>query len=98
MFPAKLFSLERALRERMKNQASMNLHKPLIRILRMGILFGSICAVVVDLCAQSPAAKLKAYWNFDDALTTNTLDLKHGIVGDLVGGAAFTPAGEGRSG
>lgn len=48
--------------------------------------------------AQSNPAKLTAFWNFDDASSLTTLDAKHGIVGVLTDGAAYTDAGGGRSG
>ena len=62
------------------------------------------CLIVLSVsCAmsafsQSLPAKLTAYWNFDDASSTNTLDLKHGIVGTLTDGAIYTEPGGGRTG
>jgi hypothetical protein len=42
---------------------------------------------------------LLCYWDFNDASATDqTLDLMHGFVGMLEGGAAFTPDGDGFTG
>src|SRR5688500_9140886 len=75
----------------------MNLCRAFSSIVRsslMSILF----ACTLSSLAQSNPAKLTAYWNFDDASSTNTLDLKHGIVGQLSEGAVYTDAGGGRTG
>ena len=66
----------------------------MVRTSLLSILFG--CAL--SGLAQGNPAKLTAYWNFDDASSTNTLDLKHGIVGQLSDGAIYTDVGGGRSG
>src|SRR5689334_22390548 len=49
--------------------------------------------------AQVNPAKLTVFWDFNDAATPAiALDSKHGIVGQLTDGAAYTAPGEGRSG
>ena len=72
-----------------------------------GVLYPLRAATVIALLltfqapvlAQSPPAKLVAFWDFNDAGNTNrTLDKLHGYLGTLRGGAVYTADQGGRSG